>query len=69
MIINPLFVTVKYNPIYVIPRCCICLENVTTNKHQCGVCSHFTHIQCIKKWKKKSKNKRCPTCRSKIKLK
>ena len=52
MIINPLFVTIKYNPIYVIPRCCICLENVTTNRHQCGVCSHFTHIQCIKKWKK-----------------
>lgn len=76
MIMNPMFVTiirntsrVTYNPIYDPPVCCICLDTVQCDKHQCLECGHFTHVACIKKWKKKSKNKSCPTCRTKIKLK
>ena len=76
VVINPLFVSIvtgsnkiTRNPIYEIPICCICFEKVQENRHQCTVCSHFTHIKCIKKWKKTSKKKTCPTCRTKIKLK
>lgn len=76
IIINPMFVKIKtkqkqttYNPLYEIPVCCICLEIIVENKHTCKVCNHFTHKECITKWKKISKKKLCPICRRKIKIK
>ena len=43
--------------------CCICLQNLDTDKHFLR-CAHSFHNECIKEWLKRSN--KCPICRLNI---
>ena len=48
-------------------QCAICLENLNKQENILKLeCSHIYHVNCLKDWYIKSKNKDCPMCRESI---